>query len=184
MVEARDPWTMGGTYTKEQIEAFRGPLGAGTNGNGQGTAGGTLPEVRKDARVCALAECNKEVTGGHGARFCSEVHRKKAAHRRAAERERSNGVANASTRSADQPLSAEELANATSAADRSRPTRDLSRLMPKSELVRPSDRSETLRSSEVFSGHPFEQLAAVAGALPPGWTLQATSAGVTINWTR
>jgi hypothetical protein len=153
MVEARDPWDAGGTYTREQLEAFRGPL---TNGN--------HPEPELEApistmnvhsadssvQLCALDGCSEPVTG-HAAKFCCRNHQKRASHQRSRDRA---------------AVLPQEVTNGRGI--------DESPSLPPSVL--------TVGALTVKDPGPFERLAGVASMLPPGWSAELSQSQVIIRW--
>jgi hypothetical protein len=67
MVEAEDPWEAGGTYTRQAIEEFRGPLGA-SNGH---THSATEPEPA-GAKVGECIQCGSPLHR-HDQKYCSSA---------------------------------------------------------------------------------------------------------------
>jgi hypothetical protein len=67
------------TLTRSQLEAMRGPL---DTGNGAGDLAVPVPNGKPGPQLCALPGCDRPVSAGRGARYCSEAHRRKASHLR------------------------------------------------------------------------------------------------------
>lgn len=86
-----------GVTSPDEVVAGNGHAGTMEPVTGPTSEGGhALAEIRNapsanGQRVCALDGCSTVVVGGRGAQYCSDTHRRRASHQRAAERERSNG---------------------------------------------------------------------------------------------
>jgi hypothetical protein len=67
--------------TRAQLEEIRGDLNAG---NGAADLAVPLPNGKhaEPAQLCALEGCDLPVADGRGALYCSEAHRRRAAHLR------------------------------------------------------------------------------------------------------
>jgi hypothetical protein len=70
------------SLTRQQLEAMRGPLDVG---NGAGDLAVPPPNGKPGPQLCGLPGCDRPVSAGRGARYCSEAHRRRAAHLRAQE---------------------------------------------------------------------------------------------------
>lgn len=96
------------TLTRRQLTELRGDLQVG---NGAGDLAVPVPNGKHSETAekvpqfqgpeCALEGCDLPVTAGHGARYCSEAHRRRAAH----------GRERARTASEASPVSAQEARN-------------------------------------------------------------------------
>jgi hypothetical protein len=67
------------SLTRQQLEAMRGPLDAG---NGAGDLAVPVPNGKPGPQLCGLPGCDRPVSPGRGARYCSEAHRRRASHQR------------------------------------------------------------------------------------------------------
>jgi hypothetical protein len=138
-------------FTRESLLRSRGYPDEIVNGSN-----GKHPEPEPEAvQVCALEGCDQAVAPARGAKFCSEVHRRRASTRRQAERERTNGSLSGSAPRTDPVQHPQEIQTPTKTVGLSGPR---------------------------AVGNPLEDWAALARSLPAGWSAELSPSRIVVTW--